>query len=194
LCRNVLPKVAGLPTCLTKVGSLGSAAAEFHRAGLRALQRWAKQFSERRPKRWRTPETPVGTFPGGGVSRRSHGERAAHALRAGTCAFDRQRPQERWARCPRHRPSRLTRLAVVLLLVYFRAPLVYPLARTVAISPGTAPAARAPPRRSSPSCSRPELATSFVVHTRPHVLTAILEMHEPAGGRGFSLQVSASKT
>src|SRR4051794_28371468 len=32
------------------------------RAGLRALERWAKHFPERRPKRWRTPEASVGTW------------------------------------------------------------------------------------------------------------------------------------
>jgi hypothetical protein len=26
-----------------------------NRAGLRALERWARRFAERRPKRWRTP-------------------------------------------------------------------------------------------------------------------------------------------
>jgi hypothetical protein len=31
------------------------------RAGLRALERWAKRFPERRPKRWRTPVVSVGT-------------------------------------------------------------------------------------------------------------------------------------
>jgi hypothetical protein len=34
------------------------------RAGLRALQRWAKRFPERRPKRWRTPVVWVGTWRG----------------------------------------------------------------------------------------------------------------------------------
>jgi hypothetical protein len=29
------------------------------RSGLRALERWARRFSERRPKRWRTPEASV---------------------------------------------------------------------------------------------------------------------------------------
>src|SRR5215212_2565715 len=32
------------------------------RAGLRALERWAKRFSERRPKRWRTPVVSVGIW------------------------------------------------------------------------------------------------------------------------------------
>jgi hypothetical protein len=32
------------------------------RAGSRALERWAKRFSERRPKRWKTPEASVGTW------------------------------------------------------------------------------------------------------------------------------------
>ena len=32
-----------------------------NRAGLRALERWAKRFPERRPKRWRTPVVSVGT-------------------------------------------------------------------------------------------------------------------------------------
>src|SRR5215218_2552896 len=31
------------------------------RAGLRSLERWAKRFPERRPKRWRTPVVSVGT-------------------------------------------------------------------------------------------------------------------------------------
>ena len=31
------------------------------RAGLSALERWAKRFSERRPKRWRTRVVWVGT-------------------------------------------------------------------------------------------------------------------------------------
>src|SRR3954451_7516746 len=35
------------------------------RAGLRALERWAKRFPERRPKRWRTPVVSVGTWRGG---------------------------------------------------------------------------------------------------------------------------------
>ena len=30
------------------------------RAGLRALEHWAKRFPERRPKRWRTPVVSVG--------------------------------------------------------------------------------------------------------------------------------------
>ena len=32
------------------------------RAGLRALERWAKRFPGRRPKRWRTPAGSVGTW------------------------------------------------------------------------------------------------------------------------------------
>jgi hypothetical protein len=32
------------------------------RAGLRALERWARRFPERRPKRWRTPADSVGTW------------------------------------------------------------------------------------------------------------------------------------
>jgi hypothetical protein len=35
------------------------------RAGLRSLQRWARRFPERRPKRWRTPVVSVGTWRGG---------------------------------------------------------------------------------------------------------------------------------
>jgi hypothetical protein len=33
-----------------------------NRAGLRALQRWAKRFPERRPKRWRTLAASAGTW------------------------------------------------------------------------------------------------------------------------------------
>jgi hypothetical protein len=36
-----------------------------NRAGLRALERWAKRFPERRSKRWRTPEASVVTWRGG---------------------------------------------------------------------------------------------------------------------------------
>jgi hypothetical protein len=36
-----------------------------NRTGLRALERWAKQFPERRPKRWRTPAASVGTWQRG---------------------------------------------------------------------------------------------------------------------------------
>ena len=36
-----------------------------NRSGLRALERWAKRFPERRPKRWRTPAASVGTWRGG---------------------------------------------------------------------------------------------------------------------------------
>jgi hypothetical protein len=32
------------------------------RAGLRALERWARRFPERRPKRWRTPAAWVGIW------------------------------------------------------------------------------------------------------------------------------------
>jgi hypothetical protein len=32
------------------------------RAGLRYLERWARRFAERRPKRWRTPEGWAGTW------------------------------------------------------------------------------------------------------------------------------------
>jgi hypothetical protein len=32
------------------------------RAGLSALEHWAKRFPERRPKRWRTPVVSVGTW------------------------------------------------------------------------------------------------------------------------------------
>ena len=35
------------------------------RTGLRSLERWAKRFPERRPKRWRTPVASVGTWLGG---------------------------------------------------------------------------------------------------------------------------------
>ena len=35
------------------------------RTGLSALERWAKRFPERRPKRWRTPVVSVGTWRGG---------------------------------------------------------------------------------------------------------------------------------
>ena len=33
-----------------------------NRSGLRALERWARKFPERRPKRWRTPAGSVGTW------------------------------------------------------------------------------------------------------------------------------------
>ncbi len=33
-----------------------------NRAGLRSLERWAKRFPERRPKRWRTLAASVGTW------------------------------------------------------------------------------------------------------------------------------------
>jgi hypothetical protein len=32
------------------------------RAGLSALERWARRFPERRPKRWRTPAASAGTW------------------------------------------------------------------------------------------------------------------------------------
>jgi hypothetical protein len=32
------------------------------RSGLRSLERWAKRFPERRPKRWRTPAASVVTW------------------------------------------------------------------------------------------------------------------------------------
>jgi hypothetical protein len=32
------------------------------RSGLRSLERWAKRFPQRRPKRWRTPVASVGTW------------------------------------------------------------------------------------------------------------------------------------
>src|ERR671912_132643 len=56
--------------------------------------------------------------PGGeaGSGRRVCGGRAAQALGTGAGALERQRPQERWARCPRHRlvaASRNGRLAAV---------------------------------------------------------------------------------
>ena len=35
------------------------------RAGLRALEHWAKRFPERRSKRWRTPVASAGTWRGG---------------------------------------------------------------------------------------------------------------------------------
>ena len=35
-----------------------------NRSGLRALERWAKRFPERRPKRWRTQEAREGTWRG----------------------------------------------------------------------------------------------------------------------------------
>ena len=34
-------------------------------SGLRALERWAKRFPERRPKRWRTLAVSEGTWRGG---------------------------------------------------------------------------------------------------------------------------------
>ncbi len=33
-----------------------------NRDGLRSLERWARRFPERRPKRWRTPEASVATW------------------------------------------------------------------------------------------------------------------------------------
>ena len=33
-----------------------------NRAGLRSLERWAKRFPERRPKRWRTQEASADTW------------------------------------------------------------------------------------------------------------------------------------
>jgi hypothetical protein len=56
--------------------------------------------------------------PGGeaGSGRRVYGGRSAQALGTGAGALERQRPQERWARCPRHRlvaASRNGRLAAV---------------------------------------------------------------------------------
>jgi hypothetical protein len=36
-----------------------------NRTGLRALERWARRFPERRPKRWRTPADSVSTWRGG---------------------------------------------------------------------------------------------------------------------------------
>ena len=33
-----------------------------NRAGLRSLERWAKRFPERRPKRWRTPVASADTW------------------------------------------------------------------------------------------------------------------------------------
>ena len=32
------------------------------RTGLRRLEHWARRFTERRPKRWRTPEASAGTW------------------------------------------------------------------------------------------------------------------------------------
>jgi hypothetical protein len=32
------------------------------RSGLRSLERWARRFPKRRPKRWRTPVASVGTW------------------------------------------------------------------------------------------------------------------------------------
>ena len=54
------------------------------RAGLRALERWAKRFPERRSGRWRTPAASVGTWQGGWQPRRVGGGRAAQAF--GACA------------------------------------------------------------------------------------------------------------
>ena len=36
-----------------------------NRAGLRSLERWAKRFGKRRPKRWRTLAASAGTWRGG---------------------------------------------------------------------------------------------------------------------------------
>jgi hypothetical protein len=33
-----------------------------NRDGLRSLERWARRFPERRPKRWRTPAASVATW------------------------------------------------------------------------------------------------------------------------------------
>ena len=83
-----------------------------NRSGLRALERWAKRFPERRPKRWRTPAAS-GSVPGGevGGGRRVGGGRAAQTLGKGSGAIDRQLPQERRPRCPGHRLGRLAQRA-----------------------------------------------------------------------------------
>ena len=49
----------------TKGELLERAAFPQDRAGLRSLERWAKRFPERRPKRWRTPAASVVTWRGG---------------------------------------------------------------------------------------------------------------------------------
>ena len=84
-----------------------------NRAGLRSLERWAKRFPERRlsgGERRRPRPTPGGEV--GGL-RRVGGGRAAQALGKGQGALQLrwQRPQERWARCPRHRAGRLAQRA-----------------------------------------------------------------------------------
>lgn len=38
------------------------AAFPLDRAGLSSLERWARRFPERRPKRWRTPAVSAGTW------------------------------------------------------------------------------------------------------------------------------------
>ena len=76
------------------------------RAGLRSLERWARGFPSvvgRGERRW--PRSALGGEAGGG--RRVRGGRAAQAFGEGAGALDRQRPQERRARCPGHRLGRL---------------------------------------------------------------------------------------
>src|SRR5215208_2359187 len=74
-----------------------------NRAGLRSLERWAKRFPERR---WAVENAS-------GFGRHLAGRLAAagETLGKGSGALDRQRPQERWARCPRHRAGRLAQRA-----------------------------------------------------------------------------------
>jgi hypothetical protein len=89
------------------------------RVGLRALERWARRFPERRWAMENAGGLGVGTFGGEtGSGRRVCGGRAAQALGEGEGALELrwQRPQERRGRCPRHRllsASRSERLAPV---------------------------------------------------------------------------------
>jgi hypothetical protein len=56
--------------------------------GLRALERWAQRFPERRPKRWRTPEASVATWRGGWQPQASRWWTCRPSSRRG-CAYSR---------------------------------------------------------------------------------------------------------
>jgi len=100
------------------VGELVERATFLHnRAGLRALENALSQTVPRASlgggERRRPRSTPGGEV---GSGRRIRGGPGAQALGAGAGALERQRSQERWARCPRHRAlaaSRNERLAAV---------------------------------------------------------------------------------
>ena len=83
-----------------------------NRDGLRALENALGDTVPRASlgggERWR-PRSVPGREVGGGP--RVGGGRAALAFGTGASALDRQRPQKRWARCPRHRASRLAQWA-----------------------------------------------------------------------------------